>query len=85
MSEKLNTLTGSNYHRIQYFSLKLRKLFLLTNVNKRVIVIFLFCLDLKLFANIKKPGFYTLAFYIFINNSRSKQNKKIRNTFLKNC
>ena len=22
------------------------------------------------------PGFYTLVFYIFINNSRSKQNKK---------
>ena len=25
---------------------------------------------------LKRPGFYTLAFYIFINNSRSKQNKK---------
>ena len=37
---------------------------------------FLFCLDLELFAKIKKPGFYTLAFYIFINNSRSKQNNK---------
>ena len=38
---------------------------------------FLFCLDLELFAKIKKrPGFYTLVFYIFINNSRPKQNKK---------
>ena len=25
---------------------------------------------------LKKPGFYTLGFYIFINNSRSKENKK---------
>ena len=24
----------------------------------------------------KRPGFYTLVFYIFINNSRPKQNKK---------
>ena len=65
MSEKLNTLTGSNYHRIQYFSLKLRKLFLLTNVNKRVIVIFLFCLDLKLFAKIKKTWFLHTRFLHF--------------------
>ena len=36
-----------------------------------------FYLDLELFAKIKKrPGFYTLVFYTFINNSRSKQNKK---------
>ena len=25
---------------------------------------------------LKRPGFYTLVFYIFINNSRSKQNLK---------
>ena len=43
---------------------------------------FLFCLDLELFAKIKKPGFYTFVFYIFVNNSRSKQNKKIPNTLL---
>ena len=36
----------------------------------------LFCLDLELFPKIKKPGFYTLILYIFINNLRSKQNKK---------
>ena len=29
--------------------------------------------------NKKRPGFYTLAFYIFINNLRSKQNKKKKN------
>ena len=26
--------------------------------------------------NVKRPGFYALGFYIFINNSRSKQNLK---------
>ena len=26
--------------------------------------------------NLKKTGFYTLVFYTFISNSRSKQNKK---------
>ena len=26
--------------------------------------------------NEKRPGFYTLVFYTFINNSRFKQNKK---------
>ena len=29
-----------------------------------------------------KPSFYTLAFYIFVNNSRSKQNKKVPNKLL---
>ena len=37
----------------------------------------LFYLDLGLLAKIKKrPGFYTVVFYTFINDSRSKQNKK---------
>ena len=34
---------------------------------------FLFYLDLELFAKIERPGFYKTT---FINNSRSKQNKK---------
>ena len=38
--------------------------------------IFLFCLDLELFAKIEKTWFLHTFFYIFINNSRSKQNKK---------
>ena len=37
---------------------------------------FLFCLDLELFTKIKKTWFLHLGFYIFINNSRSKQTKK---------
>ena len=44
---------------------------------------FLFCLDLGLFAKIKRTLFlHTRFFSIFINNSRSKQNKKIPNTLL---
>ena len=77
LSENLKTLTSSNYHTVQYFLMNLRTGFLLINVYKRVCGIFLFYLDLELFAKIKKrPGFYTLVFYTFINNSRSKQNKK---------
>ena len=45
--------------------------------TKAFVGFFLFHLDLELFAKIKKKtGFYTLVFYTFINNSRSKQNKK---------
>ena len=50
--------------------------------TKKFAVCFSFCLDLELFAKIKKTGFYTLDFYTFINNSRSKQNKKNPNTLL---
>ena len=54
LSENLETLTSSNYPTVQYFLLKLRTRFLLTNVYKRVCGIFLFYLDLELFAKIKK-------------------------------
>ena len=50
--------------------------FSLTNVYKSVRGLFLFCLDLDVFAKNKKTWFLQLVFYIFINNSRSKQNKK---------
>ena len=72
LSENLKTLTSSNYPTVQYFLLKLCTHFLLTNVY-----------NLELFAKIKKrSGFYTLIFYTFINNSRSKLNKKIPHTLL---
>ena len=33
--------------------------------------------DIKLFSQkLKRPSFYAIVFYIFTNNSRSKQNKK---------
>ena len=50
LSENLKILTSSNYPTVQYFLLKLRTGFLLTNAYKRVCGIFLFDLDLELFA-----------------------------------
>ena len=41
-----------------------------------------FCLDLELFAKIKRPGFYSFTETRFINNAGSKQNKKILKTLL---
>ena len=49
--ENLKPLKSSNYPTVQYFLLKLRTRFLLTNVYKRVCGILL---DLELFAKIKK-------------------------------
>ena len=58
LSENLKTLTSSNYPTVQYFFLKLGTRFLLTNVYKRVCgTFFYFCLDLELFAKIKKTWF----------------------------
>ena len=54
LSQNLKTLTSSNYPTTQYFLLKLRTRFLLTNVYKRVCGVFLLYLDLELFAKIKK-------------------------------
>ena len=39
LSEKLKTLTSSNYHRVKYFLLKFCTRFLLTNVYERVFFI----------------------------------------------
>ena len=49
--ENLKTLTSSDYHTFQYFLLKLRTRFLLTNFYKDVCGIF-FYLDLEIFAKI---------------------------------
>ena len=84
LSENLKTLTSSNYPTIQYFLLKLRACFLLTNVYKRLCRIFLdFVQILSYFQKLKRLGFYTLFFYIFINNSRPKLNKNnLKHSFL---
>ena len=66
LSENLKTLTSSKYPTVQNFLLKLRTGFLLTNVYKRVCGIFKFHL----------PGIYILVFFIFFNNSRSRQSKR---------
>ena len=52
LPKNLKTLTSSNYPTVQYFFLKLRTRFLLTNVYKRMCGIFLFHLDLELLAKI---------------------------------
>ena len=81
LSEKLKTLTCSNYHRLQYFLLKFRTRFLLTNVYKRVFGIFLFCLDLELFAKIKKDLFSAHSFFTFLLITHDLNKiKKIPNT-----
>ena len=80
LSENLKMLTCSNYLTVQYFLLKLRTRFLLTNVHKRDWgIFFFFCFRSRVICKNEKdrPGFHTLAFYIFINNSRRRQNKKI--------
>ena len=68
--ENLQTLTSSNYPTVQYFLLELR---MSTKVCGIFFILFRSWVICK---NQKRPGFYTLAFYTFINNSRSKQNKK---------
>ena len=40
--------------------------------------IFLFCLDLELFAKLKKIWFLQTRFYIFINNSNFRGKKKTK-------
>ena len=81
--EKLKTLTRSNSHRVQYFLLKIRTRFLLTNVYLSVCSrFFKFNLDLELFAKIRKHLVSTHWFFTFINTSRSKLNKKIPNILL---
>ena len=66
LSENFKILTSSNYPAVQYFLLKLRTRFLLTNVYKRVCEIFLFYLDVELFAKIKKDLVSTHSFFTFL-------------------
>ena len=66
LSEDLKILMSSNYPTVQYYFLKLRTRFLLTNVYKRVCGIFLFYLDLELFAKIKKCLVSTHSFFTLL-------------------
>ena len=43
LSEKFLVLTSSNYHRVEYFLLKIYTYFLLANVYKSEFSNFLFC------------------------------------------
>ena len=71
LSEKLKPLTSSNYHRVQYFLLKLRTRFLHTNVYKRVFGIFFILFRSWVICKIKKDLVSTHSFFTFllINNS----------------
>ena len=83
LSENLKTLTSSNYPTVQYFLLKLRTRFLLTNVYKRVCGIFLFYLDLELYAKIRNDLVSTHSFFtlLLITQGLNKI-KKIQQTVL---
>ena len=77
LPKNLKTLTSPNYPTVQYFSLKLRTGFLLTNVYKRLCGIFLFYLDLELFAKIKKDlvSTHSLFTLLLITQDLSKIKK----------
>ena len=78
LSENLKTLTSSNYPTVQYFFLKLRTRFLLINVYKRMCGIFLFYLDLELFAKINKDLVSTYSFFTLLliaqDSNKTKKN-----------
>ena len=63
-----------------------RTRFLLTNVYKRVFGIFLFCLDLELFAKIKKDLVSTHSFLTFLLITQDLNKiKKSRTPFCRHC
>ena len=66
LPENLKTLTSSNHPTVQCSLLKLRTRFLLTNVYKRMCEIFLFYLDLELYAKIKEDLFSTHSFFTLL-------------------
>ena len=77
LSEKLKTLTSSNYHKVQYFLLKLRARFLFTNVYKRMFgIFFLFYLDVELLAKIKNDLFSTHWLFAFLLITQDLNRKK---------
>ena len=77
LSEKLKTLTSSNYHKVQYFMLRFYTRFLLKNVYKWMLCIFFILFrSWVINNNVKKECVETRSFFIFANISRSKQNKK---------
>ena len=83
LPENLKTLTSSNYPTVQHFLLKLRTRFILTKVYKKLCEIFLFCLDLELFAKIKIDLVSTNSYFtlLLITQDQNKI-KKIQHTFL---
>ena len=82
----LKNLTNSNLPKVQYILLKLCTRVLLTNVYKSVFGIFLFCLDLELFAKLKNL-LSTHPFFIFllISQDLNKKTKNLEHPFVDIC
>ena len=77
LSEKLKTLTSSNYHRVQYFFAEFLHVFYLVMSTKgRVGFFLILCRSWVINKNVKIECVETRSFLIFANNSRSKQNRK---------
>ena len=75
LSGKVKTLTSSNYHTVKYFAGTSYTYPTNQCVQKCVQDFFYFVQILSYLQKLKRPGLYTLVFYIFNNNSISKQNK----------
>ena len=77
-------LTSFNYHRVEYFLLEFCTCFPLTNVHKRMFGIFsCFFYILSYLQKLKKTWcLHTHRDQIFINHSRSIQNKRVPKTIL---
>ena len=65
LSEKLKILTNSNYHRVQYFLLRLRTHFLLPISTKGCLRFFQFHFDLELLVKVKTTWFLYTRFFTF--------------------
>ena len=65
LSENLKTVTSSNYPTVQYFLLNFAHVSYLPMTTKGCVGFFLFCLDLELFAKIKKTWFLRTRFLHF--------------------
>ena len=75
LSENLKTLTSSNYSSI-FFAETSHTFSTYQCLQKRVWDFFYFIKILSYLKKLKKTWFLHTRFYTFINNSRSKQNKK---------
>ena len=62
-SENLKTLASSNYPTFQYFCWNFAHVSYVPMSTKRCTGFFLFCLDLELFAKIKKTWFLHTRFF----------------------
>ena len=76
LPENLKIFTKSNYPTVHCFCWNFVHVSYLPMSIKGLRDLFLFCLNLELFAKIKQTGFLHTRIYTFINNSRFKQNKK---------